>query len=51
MGTRVKLRKVGTSNVITIPKSVKESLDWDTGDELEITFTGARTIVITKKTP
>lgn len=49
MGTVVKLRKVGDSNVITIPKSVQGSLGWKTGSNLEITIAGVKTIVITKQ--
>lgn len=49
MGATVKLRKVGDSNVITIPKSVTESLTWKNGDNLEINIAGVKTIVITKQ--
>ncbi len=35
--------------VVTIPKSIAESLSWDLGDQLEMGITGPKSIQLTKK--
>lgn len=49
MAKQVKIRKVGDSMVVTIPKSIAESLSWDLGDQLEMGITGPKSIQLTKK--
>ena len=48
MPKTVKLRKVGDSLVVTIPKDIAEALNWGQGDEIEIVVTGIRSIQLTK---
>ena len=45
----VKLRKVGDSLVVTIPKDIAEALNWQHGDKIEIVITGIRSIQLTKQ--
>jgi len=45
----VKLRKVGDSLVVTVPKDIAEALNWQYGDKIEIMITGVRSIQLTKQ--
>lgn len=49
MGKVVKLRKIGDSYTISIPKSIAESFNWDLGDNLELTILGHNQLSISKK--
>ena len=44
----VKLRKVGDSLVVTIPKDIAEALNWSQEDKIEIVVTGVRSIQLSK---
>lgn len=48
MPKKVKLRQVGDSLVVTIPKAIVESLNWNKSDEIEILVTGMRSLQLTK---
>jgi len=45
----VKLRRVGSSLVVTIPKDIAEALNWQVNDKIEIVVTGVRSIQLTKQ--
>ena len=45
----VKLRKVGDSLVVTIPKDIAEALNWQLNDKIEMVVTGVRSIQLTKQ--
>jgi len=45
----VKLRKVGDSLVVTIPKDIAEALNWSVGDRINIEVTGINSLTIRKK--
>jgi len=49
MGKKVKLRRVASSLVVTIPKDIAEALNWSEGDQREIVITGPRTIQLSKQ--
>ncbi len=48
MGKKVKLRRVASSLVVTIPKDIAEALNWKEGDAIEITVTGPKAIQLSK---
>ncbi|MHC1585714.1 MAG: AbrB/MazE/SpoVT family DNA-binding domain-containing protein [Candidatus Syntropharchaeia archaeon] len=48
MGRRVKLRSVGDSLVVTIPRSIADALGWERGDQIEIEITGPRSVALKK---
>jgi len=45
----VKLRRVGYSLVVTIPKDIAEALNWQPNDKIEIVVTGVRSIQLTRQ--
>jgi len=48
VGRKVKLRRVGSSLVVTIPKDIADGLNWQEGDTIEITITGVRSVQLAK---
>lgn len=48
MAKRVKLRRVGSSLVVTIPKDIADALNWQEGDTIEITITGIRSLQLVR---
>jgi AbrB family looped-hinge helix DNA binding protein len=48
VGKKVKLRRVASSLVVTIPKDIADGLNWTEGSTIEITITGVRSIQLVK---
>ena len=49
MAKCVKLREVGDSLVVTIPRSVADALGWVKGDIIQIEVSGVRSLSLVKK--
>ncbi|RLI77633.1 hypothetical protein DRP05_09575 [Archaeoglobales archaeon] len=48
MPKKIKLRRVASSLVVTIPKTLLKPLNWSEGDTVEIVVTAPRTLQLSK---
>ncbi len=44
----MKLRRVGNTLIVTIPKRVAEAMGWDEGDEVNVQIAGQDVLRLTK---
>ena len=44
----MKLRRVGNTLIVTIPKRVTEAMGWDEGDEIQVRVAGKDVLRISK---
>ncbi len=46
--TAMKLRRVGNTLIVTIPKRVAEAMGWDEGDEIQVQVAGRDVLRLSK---